>query len=727
MKINADESDRFWVNALSSTAAVFNRAARVSTRLPGPQSLKTDVDSAAHALRSRFSSETPDCEGVCLHERAFIRDPQVSGNSEDRPFILDDTKDLGGHRIHDPINWPRLRQLIDECTPASHEHCGPVQETTTRLPLDFRVLDVEEERLVKLPTGKQHVALSYVWGAPESAGPTTVLANVGAYENKVPTDSLPRTLRDAMKACRHLGQRYLWIDRLCIVQDDARSKMEQIAAMGRIYRSAALVIIASAGQDANSPLPGVSCCRPKDTAIQFLLKGQDRSTVWWERGWTYQEAVLARRKLYFTAHQVLFECDTVAKREKTRGRNWAKLRDPGDADGAWLKTMRLHKTTDGVLDPDIVAYVEQVKEYNHRTLSFPADIFDAFAGIASELFGSKGGCHFNLPRAHFVQALLWIVEPGDSVKVREVPDMRLPTWSWVSVMGHIHWHPALASFTAPLVVWSQASHALDHGQRAPELLPRLIEASGEPVSWTKWSKSQKSHSKRRREGSSARSLLALHGYILFLAIREGLFEPVYDTSELSSKSFHLLQQPSIPTMLREMSRRFPTYSAFHRALMLSYRFRDIFLPEPFLRPDIIATEAQVARFTFVSYDRECPPDLTERTGTVTLAVCDQQGARCGRVQAFAHSMPPDIFSAGCWLVGLALAVGEEDTMVLPVARDDVYFRDEGWRTLPPKAPPIVHVMMVEWRGVLARRLGMGWVYMKQWVKAKRQITVVALE
>jgi hypothetical protein len=84
----------------------------------------------------------------------------------------------------------------------------------------IRVIDFVERRLVTyIKAGRpEYVALSYVWGLdaqPEFPGTSTI------------TD-LPATLEDAMKFVRILGTRYIWIDSICINQQDARDKEAQV-------------------------------------------------------------------------------------------------------------------------------------------------------------------------------------------------------------------------------------------------------------------------------------------------------------------------------------------------------------------------------------------------------------------------------------------------------------------------------------------------------------------
>ncbi|KAH8880980.1 heterokaryon incompatibility, partial [Thozetella sp. PMI_491] len=155
-----------------------------------------------------------------------------------------------------------------------------------------------------------YIALSYVWGpAPRKylTKPNTVLG------------PLPQAIEDAMEVVRNLGKRFLWVDAVCIDQDDPSHKETQIGVMGRIYRAAWATIINVSGASADHPIP-----RVRDTTrfrqLQFsdgerqyvstlpALNAYLRQSPWSSRGWVLQEGLMSRRCIYFTHSQVYFEC-----------------------------------------------------------------------------------------------------------------------------------------------------------------------------------------------------------------------------------------------------------------------------------------------------------------------------------------------------------------------------------------------------------------------------------
>lgn len=195
---------------------------------------------------------------------------------------------------------------------------------------------VDTKLLMQQP---RYAALSYCWGNPKEHLQTkTVVGNVSAHYSCIRLSRLPRTIRDAVSCCRRLGIHFIWVDALCIVQDDNTDKMAEIEIMGHIYANAYLTIAASraGGSDdgfleprrnpffsAPVPCPGGGMVVAKWCYQGQGLLNSSRATFekgrtkllkdlepLYSRGWTLQEAMLSRRTLFFSTFQPYFVCRT---------------------------------------------------------------------------------------------------------------------------------------------------------------------------------------------------------------------------------------------------------------------------------------------------------------------------------------------------------------------------------------------------------------------------------
>lgn len=134
---------------------------------------------------------------------------------------------------------------------------------------------------------------------------------------------------DAIRMTRELGEQYLWVDSLCVVQDDASIKHRQLALMAEIYISATATLIACSGTDANARLCSPNTSRFFGEALWydrsynfsnqspvFLLRPLDTSpfldqitpSYHNQRGSTFQERLLCRRRLFFLEDKIIFHC-----------------------------------------------------------------------------------------------------------------------------------------------------------------------------------------------------------------------------------------------------------------------------------------------------------------------------------------------------------------------------------------------------------------------------------
>ncbi|KAI0535944.1 heterokaryon incompatibility protein-domain-containing protein [Xylaria digitata] len=127
---------------------------------------------------------------------------------------------------------------------------------------------------------------------------------------------VPLLFRDAFKVCSQLGVDYLWVDRICIIQDDSSTKSIQLEAMGRIYSMASFTIVSREPASVRQGLHGVSQPRIPQLNIplgdMLLVPSGGRismlDSTWFTRGWTYQEGALSKKVLIFGEDMVYTAC-----------------------------------------------------------------------------------------------------------------------------------------------------------------------------------------------------------------------------------------------------------------------------------------------------------------------------------------------------------------------------------------------------------------------------------
>ncbi|KAM0417460.1 hypothetical protein ACHAPT_012522 [Fusarium lateritium] len=282
----------------------------------------------------------------------------------------------------------------------------------------------------------KYAALSYVWGGQQTI--TLFRANLQTLLHRVPEEALPETVRDAITVVRGIGLGYIWVDALCIIQDDDKDKTEQIASMSQIYQQATLSICVAYGSSSQHGIPGVSLppgaqniepykdiqlatLRPVATIVGASMRDS--------RAWTFQERLLSTRCAIFTADGMIWQCPTTTWREDIE----SSLSRP-----AW--------TLDSVASPlqalqgnPLRSYINCVNIYSGRLLSFLSDKLVAFTGltqILSRELSSK--IEYDMPLRYLDWALLW--EPESTGKrIRVYEDIGLVSWSWCGWEQKVNW------------------------------------------------------------------------------------------------------------------------------------------------------------------------------------------------------------------------------------------------------------------------------------------------
>ncbi len=215
-----------------------------------------------------------------------------------------------GREVADLVDLGRVRDWIEICRSRHGDACEKPGWLDNLEPASgLRVIDVVGKKIVSAIPGCRYLALSYVWGE------STLLLKRGVAlksnierlgeDGGLAVLDLPRTIRDAITLTKELGEQYLWVDALCIVQDDLEDLQRQTATMDSVFSGAALTIAAAAGDDADHGLPGLSECFRRNpprkirlTEKLSLLRKADHElneSSWESRGWTFQERLLSRR------------------------------------------------------------------------------------------------------------------------------------------------------------------------------------------------------------------------------------------------------------------------------------------------------------------------------------------------------------------------------------------------------------------------------------------------
>lgn len=356
-----------------------------------------------------------------------------------------------------PESFELARKWIAECL-SSHDSCKGQRTDTapTRLLKIARNGSDFHVRLVK-GSGKNlgrilYAALSYCWGGDQPFKLTR--AGMAAAEKSMEYSVLPKTIQDAIQVTIGLGYEYLWIDSLCIVQDDERDKAYEIAQMPAVYGGSVVTICATSADSVTRGFLGVRhgvyaepirlrLQRVNGTEEVCYLQGVDvnRRKPLESRAWALQEAILSYRILKYENHHFGFSCKYDAYLNKDRFLwNGESYFNKSHTDLGLAHMSYLHLTD--ISGSDRVAqyrgfdqpWEEIVEEYSGRKLTRPEDRPLAISAIANQAARQQPGDTYlaGLWSTEFPHALLWFTWVPEAYKTR-LPSAyteRSPSWSW---------------------------------------------------------------------------------------------------------------------------------------------------------------------------------------------------------------------------------------------------------------------------------------------------------
>lgn len=313
-----------------------------------------------------------------------------------------------------------------------------------------------------------YLTLSYRWGDPASVTRTTQ-ATIEDYKRQIKIGSLCKTFQDAITITRKLGERYIWIDSICIIQDSHEDKVLELARMADIYENALLTISASITACGNS---GVFYPRVAINTVvvpltdsreggsgQFFVSDRVLSTFEEDvlagslstRGWCLQERILPHRILHFGQDQSHWECSAGMLSENSSERRTRAQFTANDDAG----DMRQRLTSDSPLweasnravtsrEPH-GSWYRMIETYTKRQLTEESDKLPAISGVARRFAAIcndayVGGLWANdLPAGLMWSATGFLTPYGTKGHLPRPAHPRAPTWSWASVDGAVHY------------------------------------------------------------------------------------------------------------------------------------------------------------------------------------------------------------------------------------------------------------------------------------------------
>ncbi len=393
---------------------------------------------------------------------------------------------------------------LDECL-QNHKSCPQTASAAGDPALPHRVIDVgppggsDEPYLLETcgQTG-QYIALSHCWGGGHPI--QTTKANVQDHRAQVRLAGLPRTFRDAVNVTRRLGFRYLWIDSLCIIQDDEKDWETEAALMHQYYKQSLLTIAAADGRNSDDGLfrdrerlryqaceldiPGPDGSSQRvyafTNSMSFELKRSSLSDSFkpfplYSRAWVFQEQMLSPRTMTYARDRMAWRCQEVLFDERAplvkriedfinddKATNVVSMGgDPRSTDitvsefqKKWVfpaqsnpsrprrfRNVGYHK--ENCFPPEdefLLDWGDTVREYTERSMTFQKDKLIAIHGIADAVASVVAKTYFAgvWVESHksILMGLLW------SSSRRKAGHPRLdiaPSWSWASTAAEVSW------------------------------------------------------------------------------------------------------------------------------------------------------------------------------------------------------------------------------------------------------------------------------------------------
>ncbi|KAK3372575.1 heterokaryon incompatibility protein-domain-containing protein [Podospora didyma] len=400
-----------------------------------------------------------DCLQACLDSHIWCRTDQISHlllNRKAETKLPSERVD----RVHIPTRMVTIMGHGSDC-------------------IGIRLVESSDgnEGLMAHISAAGFMALSYCWGGDQPVKLTR--DTYSTLKGGLKLSNLPQTLQDAVWVADAMGFRHLWIDCLCILQDDDNDKALEVSRMASYYGRATLTLCAASAprctdgfldRREDSPFatgPVRLQLRSKESrenagALYLVEEADAPVEPTASRGWTLQESLLSRRILIFGRRQLYWSC---VNSFAGCGGSKVTLTDRIVPGAQSLLVDGIYPVGSLIDNPTSNQWQVIIKEYTRRSLGWAADKLLAVSALAAHMVAMSqkrgeeplyaAGLLVNQREpSTWLRQLLWHPEAPDLT--RRASDYRAPSWSWASVDGPLQIRSWRANLTTYATVESSS-------------------------------------------------------------------------------------------------------------------------------------------------------------------------------------------------------------------------------------------------------------------------------
>ncbi|KAH7126618.1 heterokaryon incompatibility protein-domain-containing protein [Dendryphion nanum] len=382
-------------------------------------------------------------------------------------FVVVSMRDKRRHRAYwsspIPIDFQsRLTTVLDWISECNTQHGATcVHGEDIKIPAAARLMEISSQkdkitiRLVSTTdvgfVSAPYVVLSHCWGNIDPKCKTTN-ANVTNYLDGISLQTLPPTFSDAIMITHALGVRYLWIDSLCIIQDNREDWKKEAVKMSDIFRDAYLTISATGSSDCHGGC-GIETAIEPSTVLHIRgkkekfwvrigkldgIKYEFEDSALHDRAWIFQEKLLSRRIVHFCQRQLVWQCRACIESED--GLGYAHHTDTPVEMGTFSGRSRWHcldshlSTAENDTDSLRMIWLWWiwVSDFTDRKLTHTTDNYPALSGVVRLFEGlTKDKPVVGLWKKDLDIHLVWNVRRPYTLPAA-LSKSHGPSWNWMS-------------------------------------------------------------------------------------------------------------------------------------------------------------------------------------------------------------------------------------------------------------------------------------------------------